>query len=132
MTPQRPLQLAVAIAGLVPVSAGLAGALLGPAMLALPTDPPELDSHYRYLSGLLLGIGLAYWSLIPNIAHRTAAFRLLTALVVTGGLARLLGLILHGPPPTPMLLALAMELLVTPLLALWQSRVALAAPAGME
>ena len=128
---RRALQVAVAIAGLVPVLGGLLGARFGAAMLGGGGDV-GFDSHYRYLSGLLLAIGLAYWSLIPNIIRRTAPFRLLTALVVPGGLARLLGLILHGPPPTPMLLALAMELLVTPLLALWQSRVALAAPAGME
>jgi hypothetical protein len=125
-----PLQLAVAIGGLVPVAAGLAGVLLGPRMaggiasqMALPVP---LDSHFRYLSGLLFGIGLAFWSLIPRIAERGAAFRLLTFLVVVGGLGRLLGLLLGPVPPRPMLFGLAMELGVTPLLCLWQARVAAA------
>jgi hypothetical protein len=83
-----------------------------------------LDSHFRYLSGLLLAIGLAFWGLIPNIAARGPMFRLLTALVVAGGLGRLAGWLLTGTPPLPMLLALIMELVVTPLLCLWQWRAA--------
>jgi hypothetical protein len=112
----------------VPVAAGLAGVLLGPRMtgdvVAGFVDPPSLDSHFRYLSGLLLGIGLSFWSLIPNIAAQGAAFRLLTAIVVAGGLGRLLGLLLIGVPSPPMLFGLTMELLITPLLCLWQSRIA--------
>ena len=82
------------------------------------------DSHFRYLSGLLLGIGLAFWSCIPRLPHHAARFQLLTFLVLIGGLARLLGLALHGWPGTPMAAALVMELAVTPLLCLWQRRIA--------
>jgi hypothetical protein len=122
--PVLPLQCVVAVAGLVPVAAGLGGMWLGPAMAGgLPGDA-ALDSHFRYLSGLLLGVGLAFWCLIPGIATRGAAFRGLTAIVVLGGLGRALGFALNGMPPGGMLLALAMELLVTPLLCLWQARVA--------
>lgn len=86
--------------------------------------PIDLDSHFRYLSGLLLGIGLAYWSLIPRIETSGAAFRLLTLLVIVGGLSRVAGLFLGGEPGLPMQLALMMELVVTPLLYLWQTKVA--------
>lgn len=120
----RPLQLAVAIAGLVPVGAGLAGMLCGTAMLGDPDAAVSTDSHFRYLSGLLLGIGLAFWRLVPHIATRGPEFRLLTALVVIGGTGRLLGLVLAGTPSPPMLFGLGMELVVTPLLCLWQARVA--------
>ncbi len=122
-----PLQVAVAIGGLVPVGTGLAGVLLGPEMAQGPiaglAGAISLDSHFRYLSGLLLGIGLAFWSIIPGIARHGAAFRLLTAIVVAGGLGRAVALALHGVPSAPMVLGLAMELLVTPLLCLWQARV---------
>jgi hypothetical protein len=121
---RRALQIAVAIGGLVPVSAGLAGVLLGPAMAQHGfAGAPALDSHFRYLSGLLLGIGLAYWSLIPGIARRGGAFRLLTALVFAGGLGRAIGIEAHGAPPLPMLFGLCMELAVTPALCFWQWRV---------
>ena len=46
------------------------------------------------------------------------------SLVFAGGLARLLGLVLAGVPPAPMLGGLTMELVVTPLLCVWQGRVA--------
>ncbi len=114
------LQLAVAIAGIVPVGAGLAGVLAGPSMLGIPWETAA-DSHFRYLSGLLLGIGLLFWTLIPDITRRTEAFRLLTAIVVLGGLGRLYGVFVEGVPPAPMIAALGMELVVTPLLCGWQA-----------
>ncbi|MCQ8279072.1 DUF4345 domain-containing protein [Acetobacteraceae bacterium KSS8] len=126
MSSRRALQIAVAVLGLVPVGAGLAGAWLGPAMVGVAgaASTPSLDSHMRYLSGLLLGIGLAFWSLIPRIEARGGAFRLLTAIVFVGGLARLSEVFREGLPPLPMLFGLGMELLVTPLLCFWQARVA--------
>lgn len=129
MNPILGLRLAIGLGGLVPVSAGLAGVLLGTAMFApllaaMPSAEAAADSHIRYLSGLLLGLGLGFWSTLPDPARHTARFRLLTAIVVLGGLARLLGLVLHGNPGGPMLAALGMELVVTPLLCLWQGRLA--------
>jgi hypothetical protein len=50
-------------------------------------------------------------------------FRTLTAIVMLGGLGRLLSFAESGPPGTDHLLALAMELGVVPLLILWQARV---------
>ena len=64
---RRHLQIAVAQAGCVPVAAGLAGVLNGPGMAGSATVSASLDSHFSYLSGLLLGIGLAFWSAIPRI-----------------------------------------------------------------
>ncbi len=115
----------MAVLGLVPVGAGLAGVLQGIGMTGVLDTPaaPGLDSHVRYLSGLLLGIGIACWSTVPSIERMGARFRLLTAIVVSGGLGRLLGILEHGWPPPPMLFGLAMELFATPLLCVWQWRV---------
>jgi hypothetical protein len=117
------LQLAVALAGFVPVLAGLGGALLGPVLLRQVGDA-ALDSHFRYLSGLLLGIGLAFWSTIPGIERNGARFGLLTLIVVCGGLFRAVGMLIIGPPGLPMSLALVMEVIITPALYLWRERVA--------
>ena len=119
---KRLLQIAVAVAGLVPVGAGAAGALLGPLLLSQMGDA-ALDSHFRYLSGLLLGIGIAFWSTIPGIERRGSRFGLLTLIVVIGGLCRALGALIMGPPGLAMSLALVMELVVTPALYLWRERV---------
>jgi hypothetical protein len=118
------LQVAVALFAIVPVGAGLAGILRGPAMVDALASTVAEDSHFRYLSGLLLAIGVAWWSVLPGIERHGTRIRLLAALVVSGGLARLASLIVTGIPAWPMLGALAMELAVTPAIAIWQARVA--------
>lgn len=120
----RSLQLAVGVLSFVPVSAGLAGAVCGIGVFE-PSSwlGHDTDSAGRYLSGLLLGIGLAFLTTVPAIASQGARFRLLTLIVFVGGLARLAGLFLVGVPSPAMLGGLAMELVVTPALALWRERV---------
>lgn len=123
MTERQWLQIAVALGSLVPIIAGAAGMLAGPAMVEAGSAV-SADSHFRYLSGLLLGIGIAFVTTIPGIERHTSRFRVLTGIVVAGGIGRLVSLLVRGTPDAPMLAALAMELVVTPILALWQTRVA--------
>ena len=118
----RALQIAVALAGLVPLTAGALG-ILAPTVLGLYGDDSAL-AHAAYLSGLLLGIGLAYWSLIPDIEKRSGPFTLLTAIVFVGGLARLSMALRVGSLIPPIGLPLLLELSITPLLWIWQQRVA--------
>jgi len=127
MTERRLLQAAVAAACLVPLLAGGAGVLASTGMLKGSASPAagDLDSHFRYLSGLLLGVGLAFAACIPRIETKGMLFRGLTLAVVCGGLARLWSLAEIGPPSEGHLFGLAMELGVVPLLALWQTRMAL-------
>ena len=122
---KRVLQLAVAVGGFVPIGAGLAGVLHGPDMVfPIGGASVPMDSHYRYLSGLLLGIGLGFWITIPNIEREGHRFRLLAAIVVLGGIGRVWSLLIVGVPDRPMLFGLIMELAVTPMLAFWQYRIA--------
>lgn len=123
MLEKRALQVAVALGCLVPIGGGARGMWLGPQM-AGAAGTADLDSHFRYLSGLLLGIGLAYLTAIPRIEQHSLRFRILTAIVVAGGLGRLASLVAVGTPSVSMTAALAMELIVTPALALWQHRIA--------
>ena len=127
MTQRGALRLAVALACLVPLSAGGAGVVLGSDFLRLPAGFVSADSHVRYLSGLLLGIGLGFAALIPRVEVQGQPFRLLTFIVFLGGLARLGGLFTTGVPDAPMLFGLGMELVITPALCWWQSRVQAAA-----
>ena len=123
MLEKRLLQVCVVIGGAVPVGAGLWGVLFGSSNIAGGALGVSMDSHFRYLSGLLLAIGLGFWSTVPGIETRTARFRLLTALVIVGGLGRVVSILVVGLPSYGMLAALVMELGVTPLLCLWQARV---------
>jgi hypothetical protein len=129
MSERRLLQAAVAFGCFVPIVGGGLGVVRGPAMVGIAAAPAAADAHFRYLSGLLLGIGLGFLSTVPRIEARGARFRLLAAIVVIGGLGRLLSLALRGAPDIMTLFALAMELAVTPSLALWQGRIARAARA---
>jgi hypothetical protein len=123
---RRLLQLAVAAACIVPFSIGGLGVLRGPSILrgVAAGSPADLDSHFRYLSGLLLGIGLCYLLAIPTLERRTALFRLLCAIIVAGGLGRLLSLVQIGVPGPGHQFGLIMELAVVPAITLWQTRVA--------
>ena len=106
----------IRLAAIIPITAGLAGALTGAGFLGEPAGPAT-SSHLRYLSGLLLGLGLAAIWCAQALPQRRAVFALVCAVVVLGGLARALGWAVDGAPPWPHRLALLMELGVAP--ALW-------------
>ncbi|WP_419952495.1 DUF4345 domain-containing protein [Methylobacterium sp.] len=125
MREREALQRVVAVAAIIPVASGLFGILFGLGGVGGNSLAQiSADSHFRYLSGLLMGIGILFWSCVPAIETKSRLFRFLTLVVALGGLARLLGLYLTGLPSAVMLGALIMELVVTPLLCLWQMRVA--------
>jgi hypothetical protein len=118
---KRLLQIAVALAGLAPLTAGALG-LLDPGRLGLYGSLSSV-THAAFLSGLLLGIGLAYWSLIPDIEKQSPAFSLLTAIVLLGGLARLWMALRLGAFAPSITGPLALELVVAPLLWVWQQQI---------
>ncbi len=129
MNERRVLQICVAIAACLPIAGGLHDVVSGLASHSKMTSGMAIvsystESHYRYLSGLLVGIGLGFWSTVPAIERHAPRFALLTAIVVVGGLARLLGVLMGDKTTLVVAIALAMELAVTPLLCLWQMRVA--------
>jgi hypothetical protein len=120
---RRLLQQSVGVLAVVPVATGLYGVLFGQALTGDAVSV-SAESHFRFLSGLLLAVGLCFWSTIPGIEDKTGRFRLLALLVVIGGLGRLLGLMLTGLPSLSMLAGLVLELVVVPILTLWQTRIA--------
>jgi hypothetical protein len=86
---KRGLQAAIAIAGVFPVLAGLFGVLAD--LTDGSTPAGAFDHLFRYLSGLWLGIGLAFWSAIPAVERKGETMRALTAIVVAGAFARIYG-----------------------------------------
>jgi hypothetical protein len=121
---RRLLQSAVSLLALVPIVAGFLGLAKGiQAFDAQAEVSRSGDSHIRYLSGLMLATGLGYWSTVSDIETQRVRFRLLTALVITGGFGRLYAAMLFGLPTSEMVVGLAMELVVAPSLALWRERI---------
>ena len=124
MIEKRLLQVVVALACLVPLSVGGQSVLHGPGGIGpLRAVPVDLDSHFRYISGIFFGVGVAFVTCIPAIERKGARFRLLGALVVAGGCARLVSLLAVGVPSRGHVLGLGMELGVVPLLIWWQWRI---------
>jgi len=121
MIEKRLLQIVVAIACLVPLSVGGMSILHGPGFLGHPpVIPTDLDSHFRYISGIFFALGLGFVSCVPDIENKGPRFRLLGAMVVCGGLARVVSLLAVGPPSKGHIFGFAMELGTVPLLMLWQ------------
>lgn len=123
---RRLLQVAVGLACIVPLAMGGISIVQGAAVLKGVSAPlpVDLDSHFRYLSGLLLGIGLVFLASLPRIETRRAIFRGFGAVILVGGLARAWSLLDAGMPSAGHQFGLVMELIVLPLLVLWQGRLA--------
>ncbi|RYY22730.1 MAG: DUF4345 domain-containing protein [Sphingomonadales bacterium] len=110
---------------MLPMYAALTGVVRGPEFLdhnsALTRD---LDSHFRYLNGIFLALLACYASCIPAIERMGSRLRLLSLLVITGGLMRALSWGLVGAPSFGHKIGLGIELVIVPLALLWQARLA--------
>lgn len=122
-TEKRLLQAVMCVTLLLPLGAALAGVIQGPHFLGHPpVIPTDLDSHFRYISGLFLGMLLLFASCIPEVEQRGARLRMLAFMVFIGGLFRFYSLVAIGTPSTGHLIGLGIELVELPLILLWQAR----------
>lgn len=122
---RRLLQAVMAVVLLLPASAVIPSVIGGPRFLGHPpVVPADLDSHFRYLSGIFLALLLLFAATIPTIERQGGRVRLLGGMVMVGGLCRLVSLFSVGAPSTGHRLGLVVELGVVPLLLLWQARLA--------
>lgn len=117
------LKIAVGLTALVPITNGILGILKGPAMIERTSlYSLSLDSHYRYLSGLPLGLGFLLLRSLSKIEHDGSDLQRVTLLIFIGGLGRLYGLFRIGHDRNSVLLTLS-ELFVLPLLCMYQNRI---------
>lgn len=122
---KRLLQIAILCALPLSVVVATRSIAIGPGWIggagAVPTD---LDSHFRYLSGIFLAMLAGYASCIPDVERKGTRLRLIAALTVAGGLGRAWSLVDVGAPSLGHRIGLGLELVVVPLIVLWQARVA--------
>ncbi len=122
---KRLLQAVMTLTLLLPLSAAVAGVTSGPHFLGHPpVIPTDLDSHFRYISGLFLGMLLLFASCIPGVERHGPRLRMLALMVFIGGLFRFYSLVAIGTPSLGHLIGLGIELVELPLILLWQTRVA--------
>lgn len=128
MTPtseKRLLQAVLIAGGAFSLFVAVASVVHGTTAIAPRAPVPiGLDSHFRYLSGIFLGALVAMYSCVPDIERKGPRLRLIGGLIVCGGVARLIGVAAMGLPGVGHRYGLVMELVVTPLILLWQTRLA--------
>jgi hypothetical protein len=120
---KRGLQITLAILSMVPIWIGTIGIVLG-TVRWLPASmvTPDFDSHYRYIAGYYLSLGMLGLWVIPRIERHTHLFRIICASVFMGGVGRVASILQVGFP-NPMAIFFTVFELCFPLLILWQSKV---------
>lgn len=121
---RRALQATVALLCLIPFATAAASLAGGAAWLQRGPVATDLDSHFRYLSGIFLGLAIGFATCVPAIERKGARLRLLGMMVVLGGCARAGSLLLIGAPSVGHLAGLCVELGAVPLVVLWQRSLA--------
>lgn len=121
---KRGLQIALAILSFIPLTFGVLGLVYGVGRFIAPEPATaSLDSQYRFLSAVYLGVGLLIWRIIPSIEKHGWIVSTVVAAIFAGGLSRLYSAHLYGAAPPAMIAATVLEL-GSPLLILWQRAVA--------
>ena len=124
---KRGLQIATAVLGAIPVLTAIITMFgLNDPIYASANIPPTalLDSNLRFFGGLWLGLGIAFYWLIPNIEKQTRLFRVLWGMIFLGGIGRLMSMFLLGWPPLPFIGFTALEIIGAPFFIWWQARLA--------
>jgi len=121
---KRSLQIILAILSLIPLYFGLLG-IWGGAGFANEGGAVTngLDNQYRYLSAYYLSLFFLIWWVLRDLENRGTVLRLLVLAIFIGGFARLYSYLTVGPPPSNAMAGMFLEL-GSPILALWQAKVA--------
>ncbi|MDX2273061.1 MAG: DUF4345 domain-containing protein [Cyanobacteriota bacterium] len=121
---KRGLQIILAILSGIPIWVGLLGITQGLSRwLPDPSITPDFDSHYRYITGYYLSLGMIGLWVIPRIEEHTSLFRIIGISVFLGGVGRVVSIWQVGIPSPMMLIFTGLEL-AFPLLILWQAQIA--------
>lgn len=117
------LQVIVAVLGALPLAFGLLGLWAGVG-LYIPAEAatPKLDSQFRFVSALDLGLCAIAWWFVAHIESHAGFFRLVCLIVFVGGVGRVAAWLSTGSPGPAFAVVTAIELLV-PILIPWQAYV---------
>ncbi|MEN9518615.1 MAG: hypothetical protein RLZZ381_1203 [Cyanobacteriota bacterium] len=120
---KKGLQFILAILSMIPILIGLLGITQGTTRwLPAGSITPDFDTHYRYITGYYLSLGMLGFWMIPKIEQHTGLFRIICASVFMGGVGRVFSIIQVGMPNLLALMFTGLELCF-PLLLLWQAKI---------
>jgi hypothetical protein len=127
---RRILQAILMIVGLILIITGLLGIIYGItddfygiSMSSNIQGNIILDSNLRFYGGLSIGLGLIIFWLIPSLEKQKIIFRLISLMILIGGIGRVISMIMVGNPSTLFIIFTMLELLF-PLLIFWQNKIA--------
>lgn len=115
---RRLLQISLGIIGLVAITFGLTGVLFGTSLSGVRLGV-TMEGYVRFIKGVLIAVGLIYWSAIPQIEKRSERISTVTFILMFGAAARLMAVIGHGFPTVGLVISLIGELVIVPLIWLW-------------
>jgi hypothetical protein len=117
------LQFTIGILSMIPILIGLLGITQGTTRwLSASNITPDFDSHYRYITGYYLSLGMLGFWMIPKIEQHTELLRIICASVFMGGVGRAFSIVRVGMPNLLALMFTGLELCF-PLLLLWQAKI---------
>ncbi len=120
---KRGLQTVLAVLGMIPLLISALGITQGTArFLPASAITPDFDSHYRYITGYYLSLGLIALWVIPNIERHQSLFRIICFSVFMGGVGRAISIMQVGVPNPLTLFIMGWELCF-PLLLFWQNKI---------
>lgn len=127
---KRALQAVTAAFGVLALVTGVMAVIGGPAgMLDGQRTTATVDSEVRFMAVDWLAYGAATLYLAPRVAQARTAYRAWLIVMFASGLARALSYVQTGRPYPLIAGAMVAELVLPPVLWIWQSRVASAAQA---
>jgi hypothetical protein len=129
MSRSRPLQAVLTVGGVVVVATGIFGVVTGAD--GMPGDnvsSASVESELRFLYVFWIAYGVALIRIAPHAVTETRAVRALALILFIAGLARAFAWVDVGRPDGLFVALMIVELVVPPLLVVWQARLAAANP----
>jgi hypothetical protein len=81
-----------------------------------------LNSHLMFAGAIWFGYAPLIWYATNNLSERIPLLRILFSLIFLSGLGRLFAFYLYGSPGTVLVGAMAIELLLPPIIVIWSAR----------
>ena len=113
------------VLALIPIATGLLSVLFGTEIIrgGGPSNA-SVESELRYYAVFYVAFGAYLWHLAPDVAVRGRELRRAAVVLVCGGLARVVGVLVDGWPEADYVVLMGVELTLPWVLVAWQRSIA--------
>ena len=121
----RALSALLVVGGAVPIATGAFAVLTGAGGMPGQNEASaSVESELRFFAVFWIAYGAALIWTAPRAARETTLVRALMAVLFVGGIARAIAWAAEGRPHGLFIVLMAIELVMPPVVVLWQDRVA--------